>query len=237
MPLTRDVFDGATAERRLAAYFSVATTASFGTFSRTELTAPPPRSLTSNAPSSEAPAAVAAGARIGKPYAVDRPGDAEQSGTGAHAQRRAARLPARRNRSHRDRGRLAPAGTAARGTAHRPGRDRPSPRCGRRLRRRRRRTPRPAQGACRRPGSRARIIADRPWPWRPARPGGDPRRHSRGSGIFRAAQDAACRPPRSRPDHRRAAAPRSGHRCRTRPGAGRRIAGVAPRRRLRTRGL
>jgi len=38
-PLTRDVFDGATAERRLAAYFGVATTAAFGTFSRVELAA------------------------------------------------------------------------------------------------------------------------------------------------------------------------------------------------------
>jgi DNA mismatch repair protein MutS len=38
-PLTRDVFDGATAERRLADYFAVATTDAFGTFSRLELTA------------------------------------------------------------------------------------------------------------------------------------------------------------------------------------------------------
>ena len=38
-PLTRDVFDGATAERRLAGYFAVATTEAFGTFSRLELTA------------------------------------------------------------------------------------------------------------------------------------------------------------------------------------------------------
>jgi DNA mismatch repair protein MutS len=38
-PLPRDVFDGATAERRLAGYFGVATTASFGTFSRVELAA------------------------------------------------------------------------------------------------------------------------------------------------------------------------------------------------------
>jgi DNA mismatch repair protein MutS len=37
-PLTRDVFDGATAERRLAAYFGVATSAGFGAFSRLELT-------------------------------------------------------------------------------------------------------------------------------------------------------------------------------------------------------
>jgi DNA mismatch repair protein MutS len=39
MPLPRDVFDGATAERRLAAFFGVATIEAFGTFSRTELTA------------------------------------------------------------------------------------------------------------------------------------------------------------------------------------------------------
>jgi DNA mismatch repair protein MutS len=39
MPLARDVFDGATAERRLANYFAVQTTEAFGTFSRLELTA------------------------------------------------------------------------------------------------------------------------------------------------------------------------------------------------------
>jgi DNA mismatch repair protein MutS len=38
-PLTRDVFDGATAERRLADYFAVATTDAFGALSRLELTA------------------------------------------------------------------------------------------------------------------------------------------------------------------------------------------------------
>src|SRR5437764_6514077 len=38
-PLTRDVFDGATAQRRLAGYFAVATTEAFGSFSRLELTA------------------------------------------------------------------------------------------------------------------------------------------------------------------------------------------------------
>ena len=38
-PLPRDVFDGATAERRLAAFFGVATTAAFGTFSRLQSTA------------------------------------------------------------------------------------------------------------------------------------------------------------------------------------------------------
>ncbi len=38
-PLPREVFDGASAERRLAAYFAVATTEAFGAFSRLELTA------------------------------------------------------------------------------------------------------------------------------------------------------------------------------------------------------
>ncbi len=38
-PLARDVFDGATAERRLANYFSVATSHAFGALSRLELTA------------------------------------------------------------------------------------------------------------------------------------------------------------------------------------------------------
>jgi DNA mismatch repair protein MutS len=38
-PLARDVFDGATAERRLCDYFAVATSAAFGTLSRLELTA------------------------------------------------------------------------------------------------------------------------------------------------------------------------------------------------------
>jgi DNA mismatch repair protein MutS len=38
-PMPRDVFDSATAERRLAAYFGLATTSSFGALSRLELTA------------------------------------------------------------------------------------------------------------------------------------------------------------------------------------------------------
>jgi DNA mismatch repair protein MutS len=38
-PLARDVFDGATAERRLASYFGVSTTEGFGALSRLELTA------------------------------------------------------------------------------------------------------------------------------------------------------------------------------------------------------
>src|SRR6185312_9536951 len=38
-PLARDVFDGATAERRLAGYFAVASTDAFGALTRLELTA------------------------------------------------------------------------------------------------------------------------------------------------------------------------------------------------------
>src|SRR5439155_6402385 len=38
-PLTRDVFDGATAERRLAGYFGLSSTDAFGALSRLELTA------------------------------------------------------------------------------------------------------------------------------------------------------------------------------------------------------
>ena len=38
-PLARDVFDGATAERRLTSYFAVATSAAFGNLTRLELTA------------------------------------------------------------------------------------------------------------------------------------------------------------------------------------------------------
>ena len=38
-PLTRDVFDGASAERRLTSFFAVATSEAFGTLSRLEVTA------------------------------------------------------------------------------------------------------------------------------------------------------------------------------------------------------
>ena len=38
-PVTRDLFDGATADRRLASFFNVATADSFGAFSRLELSA------------------------------------------------------------------------------------------------------------------------------------------------------------------------------------------------------
>ena len=69
-PLTRDVFDGATAERRLASYFGVATTASFGAFSRVELAAAAAavtyveRTQIGNRPPLSIPAREAAGATL-----------------------------------------------------------------------------------------------------------------------------------------------------------------------------
>jgi len=70
-PLTRDVFDGATAERRLASFFAVATTAAFGAFSRIELTAAAAaityveRTQIGKRPPLSVPAREAAGATLG----------------------------------------------------------------------------------------------------------------------------------------------------------------------------
>ena len=85
-PLTRDVFDGATAERRLAAFFGVATTASFGAFSRLELDGCRCRDHLCRAHADrQTAAAVAAGARGGRRDARHRPSDAQQSRTHPHA--------------------------------------------------------------------------------------------------------------------------------------------------------
>ena len=83
-----------------------------------------------------AAAAVAAAARGAGRDARDRPGDARQSRTGAHAVRRAARLAARRHRPHRDGRRLAAAGAAAGRAADRSGGDRAAARRRGALRRR-----------------------------------------------------------------------------------------------------
>ncbi len=112
-PLTRDVFDGATAERRLGDYFGVATMDGFGALSRLEATAAAAcityiertqvgKRLPLSPPMREA---------TGTTMAIDRR-DARQSRTDEDARRRAARLSARRDRLHRDRGGLAPAGAA-----------------------------------------------------------------------------------------------------------------------------
>ena len=119
-PLTRDVFDGATAERRLSDYFAVATSEAFGTLSRLELNAAAAcvtyveRTQLGKRPPLSPPLREAQGATL-----VDRPGDAGQSRTDAHARRRAARLAARRDRPHRDVGGLAAPGAAARRAADR----------------------------------------------------------------------------------------------------------------------
>ena len=131
-PLTRDVFDGATAERRLAGFFGVATTAAFGAFSRVELAAAAAavtyveRTQIGKRPPLSAPVREAAGATL----AIDS-GDPQQSRTHAHARRRTARLAPCRHRPHHHRGRLAAIGAAARCAADRRRRDRASARRGR----------------------------------------------------------------------------------------------------------
>ena len=119
-PLTRDVFDSATAERRLTSFFAVATSEAFGTLTRLELTAAAAcvtyveRTQIGKRPPLSPPLRESAGATHGH-----RPGDARQSRTDAHARRRAARFAARRDRPHRHLGRLAALGAAAVGAAHR----------------------------------------------------------------------------------------------------------------------
>ena len=85
-PLTRDVFDGATAERRLSRLFrgrhhrGVRRAVAARAERRRGL-----RHLCRAHPARQAAAAVAAGARGGRRDAVDRPGDARQSRTDPHA--------------------------------------------------------------------------------------------------------------------------------------------------------
>src|SRR3979490_2995316 len=114
-PLTRDVFDSATAERRLCDYFAVATMDGLSAMSRLEATAaaapahliaarqvgrspppPPPSARRPPTPPAEnAPPAVAAFARGRRHHHGDRPRHPRQSRIDAHAGRRAARLAAR----------------------------------------------------------------------------------------------------------------------------------------------
>ena len=77
--MTRDVFDGATAERRLSDYFAVATSEAFGTLTRLELNAAAAcvtyveRTQLGKRPPLSPPVREAQGATL-----VDRPGDAGQ---------------------------------------------------------------------------------------------------------------------------------------------------------------
>ena len=185
-PLPRDVFDGATAERRLADYFAVATTEAFGTFSRLELTAAAAlRHLCGAHAARQAPAARAAGARGGRHDAEDRRRDAHQSRAHPHALGRAARpLLAAIDRTVTPAG-ARRAGAAARRPAHRSGAHRATARRGRGLHRRRRAA---ARGA-RRPEGRARsrplARPHRGRPRRSARPRRHPRRPRRGAAFCR----------------------------------------------------
>ena len=119
-PLTRDVFDGATAERRLTRFFAVATSDAFGTLTRLELTAAAAcvtyveRTQLGKHPPLSPPLRECAGASI----AIDQAtrGNLELTRT---LVRRAARFAARRHRPHGVRRRLASAGTAAIGAAYR----------------------------------------------------------------------------------------------------------------------
>ena len=151
-PLTRDVFDSATAERRLCDYFAVAT---MDGLSRDVAAGGDRRGrrrhLYRPHPGRQASAAVAAVARGRRHHHGDRSGHPRQSRIDAHARRRAARLAARCHRLHRDPGRIAAAGATAGRAADRQRRDRAAARCDRGLRRRQRRARRYPHHAARAP--------------------------------------------------------------------------------------
>ncbi len=119
-PLTRDVFDGATAERRLCDYFAVATMDGLAAMSRLEATAAAAavtyidRTQVGKRPPLSPPSREASGATM----AIDPATRANLELTRTLV-RRAARLAARRHRPHRDLGRIAAAGAAASGAADR----------------------------------------------------------------------------------------------------------------------
>ena len=185
----------------------------------------------------QAPATVAALARSGLRQHGDRPGDARQSRTDAHAWRRPARLIARFDRPHGDRRRLAHDGAAPVGAADRSRADCQKARCGRGLCRRHggaRRNPLALAGGAR---SRPRVVAAGGWPRRPARSCRHPRWRPGGGRprpLARFIQGGAGGNRRSRadvPPPRRHAGRRT---CR-RAGGG--TARVQARRRLRARGI
>ncbi len=184
-PLTRDVFDGATAERRLASFFGVATTASFGAFSRVELTAAAAavtyveRTQLGKRPPLSPPAREAAGATL----AIDQATRSNLELVRTLAGERRGSLLAAIDRTVTAAGsrllaqRLAAPLTDPAEIAHRLDAvaafvDDSAARSDLRAR---------AQGGAR---SGARAGAHRRRPRRPARPRRDPRRHYRGGGIF-----------------------------------------------------
>ena len=238
-PLTRDVFDGATAERRLSDYFAVATTEAFGTLSRLELNAAAAcvtyveRTQLGKRPPLSPPLREAQGATL----SIDQATRANLELMRTLA-RRAARLAARRDRPHRDGGGLAAAGAAAGRAADRSGRDRRPPRRRRRFRRRRARPPGDPRASPRRARPGARAVAARGRPRRAARPRRDPRRH-RAAAASSPRGSTRCRdkPAEIAGASRRCAQPDPALAARAVRRARRRAAAVQARRRLRPRGL
>ena len=120
MPLGRDVFDSATAERRLASFFrggdqrGLRRAHAARAHGRRSL-----RHLCRAHANRQTPAAVAAVARERRRQHGDRPGDPRQSRIDAHAGGRPARLAARCDRPHGDGCRLADDGATAVGAADR----------------------------------------------------------------------------------------------------------------------
>ena len=237
-PLTRDVFDGATAERGLP-HSSASPPPRPSARSRVSSSPRRPRrSPMSSAPRSASARRCRRRCARRRRDARDRPGDARQSRAHAHPYRRAARLAARRDRPHGDGGRFAGPGAAARGAADRSARDRAAARRRRRVCRRHcaaRRSARAAEIRC--PISRApspRLVIGR---------GGPRDLAAIRDGIFAAhgiaeRLSALAEAPR---DTRRCGrgAPPARCRARRRTGAGarRRASGLSSRRRLRSRGL
>ena len=129
VPLARDVFDGATAERRLADYFGVATTDSFGALSRLELTAAAAcityveRTQIGKRPPLSPPLREAAGGTLAIDSATRLNLELMRTLVG-----RAARIAARDHRPHHHRGRIAAFGAKAGRSPHRSRRHRPAAR-------------------------------------------------------------------------------------------------------------
>ena len=177
-PVTRDVFDGATAERRLSNYFAVATSEAFGTLSRLELNAAAAcvtyveRTQLGKRPPLSPPLREAQGATL----SIDQATRANLELTRTLAGERRGSLLASIDRTVTSAGsRLLAQRLAAPLTD--PRRDRRPPRQRRRFRRRRPRPPGNPPASPRRSRPVALAVASCGRPRRTARPCRNPRRH------------------------------------------------------------
>ena len=195
-PLTRDVFDSATAERRLCDYFAVATMDGLSAMSRLEATAAAAavtyidRTQVGKRPPLSPPSREAAGTTM----AIDPATRANLELTRTLAgERRGSLLDA--IDCTVTVGRIAAAGATAGRAAHRQRRDRAAARCDRGLRRRQRGARRHPHRAARRARHVARAGAAVGRTRRPARSCGLARRHPRrrsGAGAAGAARRSAA---------------------------------------------